>query len=66
MSYSKIEDVDPFDLLYRAKWSVPRAAAHLKVSNEECKQLFREYCSRVWAEEVASEAKKAYKVGPEG
>lgn len=59
-------EVDPFGLLYRAKWNVPTAAKALGVSDEECKQLFRDYCARVWADEEACDAKKAHKSGPKG
>lgn len=66
MASSKSNESDPFGLLYRAKWNVPTAAKALGVSDEECKQLFRDYCARVWADDAESDAKKAYKSGPQG
>lgn len=65
MVNSKSNELDPFGLLYTARWNVPRAAKELGVSDEECKQLFKDYCKRVWADEDESNAKKAYKRGPE-
>lgn len=49
MESSKSTEVDPFERLYTAKWNVPKAAAHLNVSNEECKALFAEFCRKKWA-----------------
>ena len=56
MENLKSNELDPFGLLYRAKWNVPRAAKQLSVSDEECKQLFKDYCARVWADEAQDKA----------
>jgi len=56
MENLKSNELDPFGLLYRAKWNVPRAAKQLGVSDEECKQLFKDYCARVWADEAQDKA----------
>jgi hypothetical protein len=44
-----MNDPDPFQMLFTAKWNVPQAAEALgyracKESWEEVKELFREYC----------------------
>jgi hypothetical protein len=53
MENSKSNEIDPFERLYTAKWNVPKAAAHLGVTNEECKALFSEFCRKKWASDAA-------------
>jgi hypothetical protein len=43
--------MDPFDMLFRAKWNIPQASLALgkvpcEESWEEVKILFREYCAK--------------------
>lgn len=52
MESCKSNNLDPFDMLYTAKWNVPKAAAHLGVSNEDCKLMFREFCAARWADDA--------------
>lgn len=54
MENLKSGEVDPFEQLYTAKWNVPKAAAHLNISNEECKVLFTEFCREKWASAAAN------------
>lgn len=35
---------ESFELLFTAKWNVPRAARHCGVTDDEMKQLFIEFC----------------------
>jgi hypothetical protein len=35
---------DPLTMLFVARWNVPQAAKALGIAEDECKQLFREYC----------------------
>jgi len=35
---------EAMERLFRAKWNVPKAARVIGCTDEECKQLFREYC----------------------
>lgn len=43
MESSKLNNPDPLEMLFRARWNVPKAAVALGVSNEECKEIFRDY-----------------------
>lgn len=43
MESSKSNNPDPMEMLYRARWNVPKAAVALGVGNEECKEIFRAY-----------------------
>ena len=54
---SKSDEVKPFELLYAARWNVPKAAANLGIDNVECKARFTEYCKAIWAQEAVSEAR---------
>ena len=54
MENLKSGEVDPFEQLYTAKWNVPKAAAHLNISSEECKVLFAEFCREKWASAAAN------------
>ena len=38
------KEKEAMDMLYRAKWNVPKAALHMGVTSEECKEVFRQYC----------------------
>lgn len=31
-------------MLFTARWNIPRAARLIKVSDEECKEIFRKFC----------------------
>jgi hypothetical protein len=31
------------EMLFRARWNVPKAAVALGIGNEECKEVFRAY-----------------------
>lgn len=53
MENSKLNEIDPFERLYTAKWNVPKAAVYLGVTNEECKTLFSEFCKKKWASGAA-------------
>lgn len=44
MGNLKSDDVDPLDMLFKARWNVPKAAKALGISDDECKELFRSYC----------------------
>jgi hypothetical protein len=35
---------EAMERLFRAQWNVPKAAEVIGCTDEECKQLFREYC----------------------
>ena len=35
---------ESLEMLFAARWNIPRAARHIDVTNDEMKQLFREYC----------------------
>lgn len=54
MENSKLNEIDPFERLYTAKWNVPKAAVYLGVTNEECKTLFSEFCKKKWASDAAN------------
>lgn len=43
MESLKLNNPDPMEMLFRARWNVPKAAAALGISNEECKKVFRAY-----------------------
>lgn len=43
MESLKSNSPDPMEMLYRARWNVPKAAVALGVGNEECKEIFRAY-----------------------
>jgi len=32
------------EMLFAAKWNIPKAAAHCNLTNKECKIVFSEYC----------------------
>jgi hypothetical protein len=38
------EYIESMTQLFSAKWNVPQAAKHCGISNEECKEVFRQYC----------------------
>jgi hypothetical protein len=44
MENLKLNEVDPLDMLFRARWNIPKAAKALGISDDECKELFRSYC----------------------
>ena len=44
MENSISTEVDPLDMLFRARWNIPKAAKALDISDDECKELFRSYC----------------------
>jgi len=43
MESLKLNNPDPMEMLFRARWNVPKAAVALGISNEECKEVFRAY-----------------------
>ena len=43
-SVANISKSESFDLLFTARWNVPRAARHCGVTDEEMKELFKQYC----------------------
>jgi hypothetical protein len=46
MENSKLNKVDPLEMLFKARWNVPRAAKELNISNEECKHVFKQYFAK--------------------
>jgi hypothetical protein len=43
MESLKLNNPDPMEMLFRARWNVPKAAVALGIGNEECKEIFRAY-----------------------
>jgi hypothetical protein len=33
------------EMLFNAKWNLPKAAEHARLTNKECKIVFNEYCN---------------------
>jgi hypothetical protein len=46
MESSKSNNPDPMEMLFRARWNVPKAAVALGISSEECKEVFRAYLKK--------------------
>ncbi len=32
------------DMLFKAKWNIPKAACYLEITSDECKEMFNEFC----------------------
>jgi len=50
MDSSKLNEVDPLDMLFKARWNLPKAAEALCVEQDACKTMFEAYCRRKWNE----------------
>ncbi len=43
------------EMLFAAKWNLPKAAKNANLTNKECKIVFNEYCAfhpSIWSEEL--------------
>ncbi len=38
------ETRESMEMLFAAKWNIPKAAANCNLTNKECKIVFNEYC----------------------
>lgn len=41
---TSISKSESFEMLFTARWNVPRAASHMDITNDEMEELFREFC----------------------
>ena len=41
----RVETREAMEMLFYAKWNLPRAAKHANLTNKECKIVFNEYCN---------------------
>ena len=32
------------DMLFKARWNIPKAACYLEITPDECKEMFNEFC----------------------
>lgn len=39
------ETKEAMEMLFNAKWNLPKAAAHCNLTNKECKIVFNAYCA---------------------
>ncbi len=52
------ETKEAMEMLFSAKWNIPKAAAHCNLTNKECKIVFSEYCrlhSPTYVQEISSD-----------
>lgn len=40
----RTETRESMEMLFTAKWNIPKAAANCNLTNKECKIVFSEYC----------------------
>ena len=41
----RVETREAMEMLFSAKWNLPKAAKHANLTNKECKIVFNEYCN---------------------
>ena len=41
----RVETREAMEMLFHAKWNVPKAAKHCNLTNKEMKIIFNEYCN---------------------
>jgi len=41
----RVETRESMEMLFRARWNIPKAAKHCNLTNKEMKITFNEYCN---------------------